>query len=146
SLGAFSDQFDVVDENVRFYRKRKTEVLIDSLLALLKVFHRISELRTTCFFATLLELEKEIERLLMKQQLLACLVVNGQAEIARLGSAKGASQNATTGRCELLTLKGRCDGFFVNLRLALDRAKNGSIFRKEDVVMKFQWGILKLEL
>jgi len=146
SLGAFSDQFDVVDENVRLYRKRKTEVLIDSPLALPKAFHRTSEPRTTCPFATLLELEKEIERLLMKQQLPACLVVNGQAEIARLGSAKGASQNATTGRRELLTLKGRRDGFLANLRLALDRAKNGSTLRKEDVVMKFQRGTLKLEL
>jgi two-component system CheB/CheR fusion protein len=83
----------------------------------------------------------------MKQHLPACLVVNGQGETARLDSEKAASQDATTGRHDLLALKGRHDGFLENLRLALDRAKkNGSTVRKDDVVMKLQWGTRKLEL
>lgn len=143
SLGAFSDQLDVVDENVKLYRKR----LIDGPLVLPKLFHGASEPRTACPSTTHPELEKEIERLLMKQHLPACLVVNGQGETARLDSEKAASQDASTGRRDLLTLKGRHDGFLADLRFALDRAKkNGGMVRKDDVVMKLQGGTRRLEL
>jgi len=143
SLGAFSDQLDVVDENVKLYRKR----LIDGPLVLPKPFHSASEPRTVCPSTTLPDLEKEIERLLMKQRLPACFVVDGQEEIARLDSGKAASQDATTGRRDLLTLRGTHDGFLASLRFALDRArKNRSTVRKDDVVMKLQCGTRKLEL
>jgi len=83
----------------------------------------------------------------MTKHVPACLVVNGQVEIARLDSGKGAFQDAATGRRDLLMLKGRRDGFLANLRFALDWAKkNGNTVRKEDVVMKFQRGTRKLEL
>jgi two-component system, chemotaxis family, CheB/CheR fusion protein len=148
SLGAFSGQFEVVDDHVKLYRKRETEVRrIGSPSVLPKALHRASEPRTAPSAAALLEIEKEIERLLLRKPLPACLLVNGQMEMVPLDAGKGASQKAASERRDLPPLKARRDGFLAHLRFALDQAKkDGKTARKEGVVINLQRGTRKLDL
>lgn len=126
--------------------KQNEARLTGSPLVLPKALPRWSEPQTPPPADPLPDIEKEIERLLTKQPLPACLVVNGQMEIVRLYAGKGASRNTATQRGDLPPLKVRRNGFLADLRFALDRAqKDGKPARKEGAAIRLQRGARKLD-
>lgn len=143
SLGPFARYFDVVDDKYKLYQKRETEKrLVPGALGWVGGPRRAGEPPITRSTAVVFDSEKEIERLLVKRRLPACIVVNGEMEVIR---RRGTSRDGTEGLRKLHRSLG--DGFLRDLRFALNQAKKeGKTVRKEGVDVKLTRGRLKLDL
>ncbi|HVI06699.1 MAG TPA: chemotaxis protein CheB [Candidatus Binatia bacterium] len=137
SLGAFADYFNPVDKKAKIFQKKKSATRLVSFFGATDFGIRrgvVDEVRLPREAAPVLNLEKEVDRLLMSRFVPASIVVNEEMEIIHLRGKTGAYLEPAAGLPTFSLSKMAREGLLVDLRAAISAAKKGkTTVRREGV-------------
>lgn len=124
TLGAFSDQFNVIDKKSRIYRKKPTATRLATFFA--PQHYEVRKVGGTVVSKPAqsgLSIEKEVDRLLVSRFVPASIVVNDALEIVQFRGKTGAYLEPAAGQPTFSLSKMAREGLLIDLREALIQAK-----------------------
>jgi two-component system CheB/CheR fusion protein len=138
ALGAFADHFELIDKKHKIYQKKKSAArLVTYFSATDYAPRRLDEITPAKPAETVFTVEKEVERLLVNRYVPASIVVNDQMEIVQIHGRTGDYLEPAAGHPTFSLSKMAREGLLVDLRSAVNKAKNQNApVRKEGVLVK----------
>ncbi|MGA8408392.1 MAG: chemotaxis protein CheB [Candidatus Acidiferrales bacterium] len=148
TLGAFADQFSVVDKKSRIYRKKLTATRFATFFAPQPYdFHKVGGAQVSKPAQSGLPIEKEVDRLLVNRFVPASVVVNDALEIIQFRGKTGAYLEPAAGQPTFSLSKMAREGLLIDLREALIHAKKAhQPVRKQGVRIKSDAGTREIDL
>ncbi|MGC1987251.1 MAG: chemotaxis protein CheB [Candidatus Acidiferrales bacterium] len=148
SLGAFADQFAVVDKKSKIYRKKPTAARLATFFTpQLYEFRRVGGTQVSKPAQSGVSIEKEVDRLLVNRFVPASVVVNDALEIVQFRGKTGAYLEPAAGQPTFSLSKMAREGLLIDLREALIQAKKErQPVRKQGVRIKSDGDTREIDL
>ncbi|MFZ3329482.1 MAG: chemotaxis protein CheB [Candidatus Acidiferrales bacterium] len=148
SLGAFADQFAVVDKKSKVYRKKPTAARLATFFTPQPYeFRRVGGTHLSKPAQSGISIEKEVDRLLVNRFVPASVVVNDALEIVQFRGKTGAYLEPAAGQPTFSLSKMAREGLLIDLREALIQAKKErQPIRKQGVRIKSDGDTREIDL
>ncbi|HJZ51973.1 MAG TPA: chemotaxis protein CheB [Candidatus Acidoferrales bacterium] len=148
TLGAFSDQFNLIDKKSKIYRKKPTATRLATFFA--PQHYEVRKVGGTVVAKPAqsgLSIEREVDRLLVNRFVPASIVVNDALEIVQFRGKTGAYLEPAAGQPTFSLSKMAREGLLIDLREALIQAKKQrQPVRKHGVRIKSDGGSREIDL
>jgi two-component system, chemotaxis family, CheB/CheR fusion protein len=148
SLGAFADQFSVVDKKSKIYRKKPTAARLATFFTPQPYeYRRVGGTQVSKPAQSGISIEKEVDRLLVNRFVPASVVVNDALEIVQFRGKTGAYLEPAAGLPTFSLSKMAREGLLIDLREALIQAKKEhQPVRKQGVRIKSDGDTREIDL